>query len=964
MPQPRGFCAGVVRAIDIVRLALQRFGAPVYVRKEIVHNRHVVAELAAEGAVFVDGLDLVPDGAVVVFSAHGVSPEVRADAARRHMHVIDATCPLVAKVHLEALRFAREGYTVVLIGHRGHDEVVGTVGEAPEVIQVIGSAAEVDGVVVADPRRVAYLTQTTLSVDDTSEVVDRLKARFPDLVAPPDQDICYATQNRQTAVKIIAGRAEVILVVGARNSSNSNRLVEVARRAGTRAYLVESAKDIQPEWIASCSRIGVTAGASTPERLVGQVVEYLNGHARFLVEELTIVDEDVRFSLPREVRDPGSASSAAHGGSNIRARVADHRGAAIEETVGERLSTGIDASTSWLVDQQAPEGYWCGELRADTTLASDYILYLHVLGDTTRVPKLAAHVRRHQLPDGGWNIYEGGPSELNATVKAYLALRLAGDAADAPNLARARRRVHGLGGLERTNSFTRFYLALIGALDWTLVPAMPPELVIVPSWFVLNLYEMSSWTRAIVVPLTILYALKPKQTILPGARVDELFRDPSGSGGALSWDATLFSLRNLFLVLDRVARLHERLPWKPLRRRALKEARRWLLEHLERSGGLAAIYPAMMNVVFALLAMGESPTSPLVAREIEELAKFEIEDDETLRLQPCMSPVWDTAIAMVALQQAGLPSDHPALVKAADWLLDQQICGAGDWQVKNPGVEPGGWSFEFQNEFYPDLDDTAFVLIALRGVRHPDRARMDAAVARAVAWLASMQNRDGGWGAFDRDNDAAALTAVPFADHNAMIDPSTADVTARVIECLAHCGRRADDPAIVRALDFLRREQEPDGSWYGRWGVNYIYGTSGVLRAAAALGVTDWECCRRAAAWLRSVQHTDGGFGETCASYDDPAQKGRGPSTASQTAWALIGLLAVGLESDPATAMAVDYLLKSQDASGTWDEQATTGTGFPRVFYLKYDLYRHSFPLYALALYRDRIAAADERISA
>jgi 4-hydroxy-3-methylbut-2-en-1-yl diphosphate reductase len=314
MPQPRGFCAGVVRAIEIVRLALHRLGAPVYVRREIVHNRHVVAELAAEGARFVDELDAVPDGAVVVFSAHGVSPAVRAEAARRRLHVIDATCPLVTKVHLEAVRFARDGYTVLLIGHRDHDEVAGTLGEAPEAIQVIGSAAEADAVIVADPRRVAYLTQTTLSVDDTSEIVGRLRARFPDLVAPPDQDICYATQNRQTAVRMIAARTEVILVVGARNSSNSNRLVEVAERAGTRAHLVESAQDIQPEWIAKCSRIGVTAGASTPERLVREVVDYLRARDRFLVEEVTIVDEDVRFSLPRELRNAdGAASVVARG---------------------------------------------------------------------------------------------------------------------------------------------------------------------------------------------------------------------------------------------------------------------------------------------------------------------------------------------------------------------------------------------------------------------------------------------------------------------------------------------------------------------------------------------------------------------------------------------------------------------------------------------------------------------------
>jgi 4-hydroxy-3-methylbut-2-en-1-yl diphosphate reductase len=307
MPQPRGFCAGVVRAIEIVRLALQRFGAPVYVRREIVHNRHVVAELDAEGARFVDTLDAVPDGAVVVFSAHGVSPAVRADAARRRLRVIDATCPLVTKVHLEAQRFAREGYTVVLIGHRDHDEVVGTLGEAPDAIQVIASVGEADEVVAADPRRVAYLTQTTLSLDDTGEIVERLRARFPDLVAPPDQDICYATENRQTAVKVVAARAEVILVVGARNSSNSNRLVEVAERAGTRAHLVDSAQDIQPEWIANCSRIGVTAGASTPERLVSEVVDYLRARNRFVVEEVAIVDEDVRFTLPRELRNSDGA---------------------------------------------------------------------------------------------------------------------------------------------------------------------------------------------------------------------------------------------------------------------------------------------------------------------------------------------------------------------------------------------------------------------------------------------------------------------------------------------------------------------------------------------------------------------------------------------------------------------------------------------------------------------------------
>ena len=365
---------------------------------------------------------------------------------------------------------------------------------------------------------------------------------------------------------------------------------------------------------------------------------------------------------------------------------------AAEYSLDERLSDGIESATEWLLSRQAIDGYWCGELEADTTLSSDYILYLHVLGDTARVPKLAEHIRRHQLSDGGWNIYEGGPAELNATVKAYLALKLAGESPDAPHLVHARQRVHLLGGLERTNSFTRFYLALVGAVGWELVPAALPELVILPSWFLLNLYRMSSWTRAIVVPLTILYAVKPRSTLLPRARVDELFLNPAEKRIAFRWEDRLICWRNVFLALDRLGKAYERLPWKPFRRRAMTEARRWMFEHLQRSAGLGAIYPAMMNSVFALLALGFSPDDPVAAREIDQLASLEIEDEHTLRLQPCVSPVWDTAIAMVALQEAGLPPDHPALVKAAAWLLDRQIVGPGDWQINNPGVKPAGWA--------------------------------------------------------------------------------------------------------------------------------------------------------------------------------------------------------------------------------------------------------------------------------
>jgi squalene-hopene/tetraprenyl-beta-curcumene cyclase len=621
----------------------------------------------------------------------------------------------------------------------------------------------------------------------------------------------------------------------------------------------------------------------------------------------------------------------------------------------ERLAEAIDRGAAHLLSLQAQEGYWLGELEADTTLESDYIFYLHVLGkaEPGRIAKLANYVRRRQLPDGGWNIYFGGPSELNATVKAYFALKLAGDQPDAPHMQNARRRVHELGGLEATNSFTRFYLALVGGVDWDIVPAVPPELMLLPDWFAINIYEMSSWTRGIVIPLVILYANKPRWSLPADVGVDELFRDPSRNVPSLRWSNELFSWRNFFLGLDRALKLYERLPWKPLRQRALRQAQEWLVEHLERSDGLAAIYPAMMNAIFALLALGYSPDDPLTAREIGQLARFEIEAEDTIRLQPCLSPVWDTAIAMVALEEAGLPPDHPALINAADWLLANQLLGPGDWQVKTPGVRPGGWAFEFRNDFYPDVDDTAFVLMALQRVDYPDRVRLESAARRGIDWLLGMQNRDGGWGAFDHNNDRRFLTQIPFADHNAMLDPSSADVTARVLECLGRYGWPATDPVIQRAVKYLLREQTPEGAWYGRWGVNYVYGTSGVLRSLETVALSARDYCQRAVAWLRSVQNADGGFGESIASYYDPIRKGQGVSTPSQTAWGLIGLLAASDREDSAVGRAVAHLMEQQSADGSWDEKEFTGTGFPCVFFLKYHLYRNYFPLYALARYRN-----------
>jgi squalene-hopene/tetraprenyl-beta-curcumene cyclase len=629
---------------------------------------------------------------------------------------------------------------------------------------------------------------------------------------------------------------------------------------------------------------------------------------------------------------------------------------------GLRLERAIERGADHLLSLQVEPGYWLGELEADSTLESDYIYYLHVLGkaDPERIAKLANYVRRKQLADGGWSIYPGGPSELNATCKAYFALKLAGDNPNSARMVQARETVLRLGGLEQSNSYVRFYLAVAGALGWELVPAILPEMMLLPNWFYLNIYEMSSWTRGIVIPMAILSALRPDWRLPERAHVDELFRDRARKAAAFDWSDQLISWRNFFLAADRAMKLYEKLPWKPLRQRALREAKSWLLDHLERSEGLAAIYPAMMNSIFALMALGHGPDDPLTAREIREFARFEIEEDDTIRLQPCVSPVWDTGIAMVALEEAGVAADDPALVKAAEWMLSKQVLGPGDWQVKNKDAAPGGWVFEFRNDFYPDVDDTAFVLMALQRVKFPDPARMEAAVRRGIQWLLSMQNRDGGWAAFDRDNNKGFLCDIPFADHNAMLDPSTADVTARVLECLGRFGWNANHPAIQRALQFLLKDQCEDGSWFGRWGVNYVYGTSGVLRSLETVSLTAKEYCQRAVRWLRSVQHSDGSFGESLRSYTEPQTKGQGPSTASQTAWGLIGLLAASDAGDPAIHSAASYLVEQQNSDGSWSENEFTGTGFPCVFYLKYHLYRNSFPLYALARVRNQTQQAKQ----
>ncbi len=675
----------------------------------------------------------------------------------------------------------------------------------------------------------------------------------------------------------------------------------------------------------------------------------------------------------------------------------------------------VAAAAQWLLAHQAADGHWCGELEGDTILETEYVLLLHFLGrlDDPRVGKAARYVRRQQQQHGGWAIYPGGPAEVSASVKAYFVLKLAGDDPQAPHMVHARRTILALGGIEACNSFTKLYLSICGQYDWWRCPAVPPEMVLLPRWCYFNLTEISSWSRAIVVPLSVVWALRPVRPVPPHLGIDELrlrdggsdgsdhrSADSAASGGAtgsarahssagatgskssaastssddrdLPAAATHATLggksrvwRAFFTLLDRALRTGERLRLHPLRRRSLARAEQWILTRLEDSDGLGAIFPPIVNTIFALCCLGYDHDHPAVRSQIRELEKLEIEEDGALRLQPCFSPVWDTALALHALAEAGCGPADPAIRAARKWLIEHEIRRDGDWSVNAPGAAPGGWCFEYRNDFYPDCDDTAEVLTAFAGTTAAGGAAAideTPAVRRGLAWMLAMQNRDGGWGAFDRACDKEVLTHVPFADHNALLDPSTADVTGRAADALLRLGLAPDSPPVARALAFLRGQQESDGTWYGRWGCNYIYGTWLALRALARAGqaghaghtddIAAEPWCQRAVRWLLAHQNADGGWGETPLSYDDPSQKGIGPSTAAQTAWAMMALFGVGVVDHPAVERGVEFLLRNQREDGSWYDANWTATGFPRVFYLRYHLYAVYFPLMALAEYQ------------
>ncbi len=640
----------------------------------------------------------------------------------------------------------------------------------------------------------------------------------------------------------------------------------------------------------------------------------------------------------------------------------------------EAVDDAISRARDWLLSIQQEDGHWVGELEGDSILETEYVLLFQFLGNPNRakLQKLCNYAIRHwQQEDGGLPIFPGGPSDVSASVKAYFACKLAGFGAEEPFMVRLRDAILRMGGVTRCNTFTKLYLSIFGQYDWDGVPTIPPELFLAPTWFYINIYEMSSWSRAILVPLAIINAYRPYRPVPSECGIDELFvGGRRGRHLRLPWDERTVSWKNAFLAIDRALKVYDRSPVKPLRKRALRASERWLLDRQHGSGGLGAIFPGMTHAIMAYKCMGYPDDHPAVQHELRELAKFEIEEGDEIRLQPCFSPIWDTAIAINALIDSGMPADDPAIRRAAEWLLNRQTRSKGDWSVRLQDTEPGGWFFEYENEYYPDADDTAMVLMALYKTYCPEGqpwtsapGRVREAMRRGLEWIFAMQNNDGGWSSFDRENNRTLLEFIPFADHNAMLDPSSADITARVLEMVSYYGYDTEDRRIQRAIAYLREEQEEDGSWFGRWGTNYIYGTWQVLRGLARIGEdVRTALCQRSAGWLRNVQNADGGWGETCRSYEDPIlYKAKGPSTASQTAWALMGLLNAGDTRSIEVRRGVEYLIRTQRPDGSWEEPWFTGTGFPQVFYLRYHLYCHYFPLWAMGQYRTHTSGRHRR---
>ena len=696
---------------------------------------------------------------------------------------------------------------------------------------------------------------------------------------------------------------------------------------------------------------------------------------RLLKNLFNRLSDSLLVSVPsriRAARDFASAPVLRLVSSKPDAPVGDNAKRAPSHTTGqlEALEEAIRKSQAWfLARQDAAEGFWVAELEADTTLSSEYLMLRRFMNcvDPERERKVIRYLKSAQLPCGGWPIYHGGPADISASVKAYFALKLSGVSANEPFMVHARTCILDKGGVVAANVFTKIALALFGQYDWRGVPSMPPEIMLLPKRFYFSIYAISYWSRAVLIPLLIIFAKRPQCSVPPEQGIDELYTQPPAeidysTVPPFKKDRTWFTARNFFINLDALLKIYDRSPVEWVRQKALKCAENWMLDHMKGSGGLGAIYPAMANSVMALNCLGYKNDDPLVVKAMREIEELEIHDTvmdngqcvDALHLQPCHSPIWDTALLINALSEAGMPQDHPALQKAATWLLSKQTKTVGDWIISSPGAEPGGWYFQFENELFPDVDDSAVVLMALAKVRLSDEDQQRLAIRRGCRWVTAMQGSDGGWGAYDVDNNRIVFNYIPFADHRALLDPSTADLAGRCLEMLATLGYDWTHPSVASALTFVKNDQEQDGSWYGRWGVNYIYGTWSVLTALNAVGEDPQQAyIQKAIAWLKARQRGDGGWGEDGATYWKERRAEARESTPSQTAWATLALMAAGAVDDEAVARGIEYLQNAPREGVRWKEEWYTAVGFPRVFYLRYHGYAAYFPLWALARYRN-----------